>query len=96
MKFVGIFLVSLFALCLAGCKGADGDCRYVEAMRPAMVTQSFPMSVVLKLEGDDRLVTLKKGKVEGAARVGSSYVVRVRELVEGSCTPLVAVEAKPQ
>ncbi|EDY81132.1 hypothetical protein VDG1235_749 [Verrucomicrobiia bacterium DG1235] len=96
MKAVGVSLVSLVAIWLAGCQGKDGDCRYEEVLLPAMVTQSFDKSVVLKLERDDRLVTLSRGKVEGAARVGSSYTVLVRDLVEGSCTPLVVVEAKPR
>lgn len=96
MKEVGVVLVSLLAIWLAGCKGKDGDCRYEESRVPAMVTQSFDKSVVLKLERDDRLVTLSRGKVEGDARVGSSYIVLVRDLVEGSCSPLVAVEAKPK
>lgn len=96
MKVTGVVVVSLLAIGLAGCKGKDGDCRYVDAMLPAIVTQSFGKGVVFKLERDNRLVSVERDKVEGEARVGSAYVVRVRELVEGSCAPLVAVEAKPQ
>lgn len=89
-------MVVLLSVWMAGCTGAGGDCQYAEATLPAVVTQSFDASVILKLERDDRLVTLKRGKVEGAARVGSAYSVRVRELTEGSCVPLVAVDAKPR
>ncbi len=96
MKLKGFVTVSLLAVWLLGCKGKDGDCRYQEVMLPAMVTQSFEKSVVLKFERDDRLVTLSRTQVEGEARVGSSYMVRARELVEGSCTPLEVVEAKPR
>ncbi len=96
MKFLSIGIVGLLAVWMTGCKGARGDCEYVEAMLPAIVTQSFDISVILKLERDDRLVTLRRDKVEGEARVGSRYIVRVRDLIEGSCTPVVAVDAKPR
>ncbi len=96
MKRVGVVAISLLAVLLVGCQGKEGGCRYVEVELPAMVTQSFDKSVLLKLEPDGRLVTLSRSKVEGEARVGSQYVVRARELVEGACAPLVAVEAKPK
>lgn len=94
MKILGVFVVGLLAVLMAGCGGTD--CEYVDATLPAMVTQSFEARVMLRLERDGRLVTLERKKVEGEARVGSNYLVRARDLVEGSCAPLVVLDAKPQ
>lgn len=78
-----------------GCQPKDGgDCRYEEASFKGVITKVYEGGVWLQLEPDNRLLILENEYVEGEARKGDFYMVRVNEIVEGSCTPTIALEAK--